>query len=79
MRLRVAVEVANYYPRLGGLSRRLYSATQSRIHVISCNYFLRRLVRRDLARLEGRPLRRPRQPRAGPGPPLSGGSGCISY
>jgi hypothetical protein len=49
VRLHVAVEVANYYPRLGGLSRRLYSATQSRIHVISCNYFLRRLVRRDLA------------------------------
>jgi hypothetical protein len=49
VRLRVAVEVANYYPRLGGLSRRLYGATQSRIHVISCNYFLRRLVRRDLA------------------------------
>ncbi|HTR74188.1 MAG TPA: hypothetical protein VMH33_02885 [Solirubrobacterales bacterium] len=47
--LHVAVEVANYYPRLGGISRRLYAATQSRIHVISCNYFLRRLVRRDLA------------------------------
>jgi hypothetical protein len=50
VRLRVGVEVANYYPRLGGMSRRLYSATQSRIHVISCNYFLRRLVRRDLSR-----------------------------
>jgi hypothetical protein len=49
VRLRVAVEVANYHPRLGGLSRRLYAATQSRIHVISCNYFLRRLVRRDLS------------------------------
>lgn len=49
VRLNVAVEVANYYPRLGGLSRRLYSATQSRIHVISCKYFLRRLVRRDLS------------------------------
>src|ERR1700753_894649 len=49
VRLHVAVEVANYYPRLGGLSRRLYSATQSRIHVISCKYFLRRLVRRDLS------------------------------
>jgi hypothetical protein len=49
VRLRVGVEVANYYPRLGGMSRRLYGATQSRIHVISCNYFLRRLVRRDLA------------------------------
>jgi hypothetical protein len=49
VRLSVAVEVANYYPRLGGLSRRLYSVTQSRIHVISCNHFLRRLVRRDLS------------------------------
>jgi hypothetical protein len=49
VRLNVAVEVANYYPRLGGLSRRLYSVTQSRIHVVSCNYFLRRLVRRDLS------------------------------
>jgi len=46
VRLKVAVEVANYYPALGGLSRRLYSATQSRIHVVSCNYFIRRLVRR---------------------------------
>jgi hypothetical protein len=49
VRLNIAVEVANYYPRLGGMSRRLYSATQSRIHVVSCNYFLRRLVRRDLS------------------------------
>ncbi len=45
----VAVEVANYYPALGGFSRRLYTATQSRIHVIACNFFLRRLVRRDFA------------------------------
>ena len=49
VRLNVAVEVANYYPALGGLSRRLYAMTQSKIHVVSCNYFLRRLVRRDLA------------------------------
>jgi hypothetical protein len=49
-RLTVAVEVANFYPSLGGISRRLYANTQSKIHVISCNYFLRRLVRRDLAR-----------------------------
>jgi hypothetical protein len=49
VRLNVAVEVANYYPRLGGLSRRLYAHTQSRIHVLSCKFFLRRLVRRDLA------------------------------
>lgn len=49
VRLNVAVEVANFYPSLGGMSRRLYANTQSRIHVLSCNFFLRRLVRRDLA------------------------------
>jgi len=48
VRLHVEVEVANYYPRLTGLSRRFYANTQSRIHVIACNFFLRRLVRRDL-------------------------------
>lgn len=48
VRLHVAVEVANYYPRLTGISRRFYANTQSRIHVLACNYFLRRLVRRDL-------------------------------
>jgi hypothetical protein len=48
VRLHVAVEVANYYPRLTGLSRRFYANTQSRIHVLACNYFLRRLVRREL-------------------------------
>jgi hypothetical protein len=49
VRLTVAVEVANFYPSLGGISRRLYANTQSRIHVISCKFFLRRLVRRELA------------------------------
>jgi hypothetical protein len=49
VRLSVAVEVANFYPSLGGMSRRLYANTQSKIHVLSCNFFLRRLVRRDLA------------------------------
>jgi hypothetical protein len=49
VRLDVAVEVANFYPSLGGLSRRLYANTQSKIHVLSCNFFLRRLVGRDLA------------------------------
>jgi hypothetical protein len=48
VRLQVAVEVANYYPALTGISRRVYVATQSRIHVTACNFFLRRLVRRDL-------------------------------
>jgi hypothetical protein len=49
VRLHVAVEVANYYPSLTGISRRFYVETQSRIHVVACNYFLHRLVRRDLA------------------------------
>ena len=40
--------MANYYPRLTGLSRRFYANTQARIHVVACNFFLRRLVRRDL-------------------------------
>ena len=40
--------MANYYPALTGVSRRMYVATQSRIHVVACNFFLRRLVRRDL-------------------------------
>jgi hypothetical protein len=68
VRLSVAVEVANYYPRLGGMSRRLYSATQSRIHVISCNYFLRRLVRRDLARSKVGQFAGPSSPEQAPDP-----------
>ncbi|HEX3238588.1 MAG TPA: hypothetical protein VHR18_00445 [Solirubrobacterales bacterium] len=50
-RLHVAVEVANYYPALSGFGRWLYANTQSRIHVLACNFFLRRLVRRDLSPL----------------------------
>jgi hypothetical protein len=68
VRLHVAVEVANYYPRLGGLSRRIYSNTQSRIHVISCNYFLRRLVRRDLAASRVGHFAGPASPDAAPDP-----------
>jgi hypothetical protein len=49
VRLHVVVSVANYYPALTGISRRIYVNTQSRIHVIACTFFLRRLVRRDLA------------------------------
>jgi hypothetical protein len=48
VRLNIAVEVANYYPSLTGASRWVYVHTQSRIHVLACNFFLRRLVRRDL-------------------------------
>lgn len=49
-RLRVAVEVANFYPSIAsGLGRWLYNATQSRIHVIVTHSFLRSLARLDLA------------------------------
>ena len=48
--LHVTVEVANFYPSIASrLGRRLYDATQSRIHVIVTNRFLRSLVHRDLA------------------------------
>lgn len=50
VRLHITVEVANYYPALTGLSRRIYVNTQSRIHVVACNFFLRRLVRRELSK-----------------------------
>ena len=50
-RMRVEVEVANFYPALAsGVARWFYSATQSRIHVIVTHGFLRSLVRLDLAR-----------------------------
>jgi hypothetical protein len=49
VRLHVEVEVANFYPALSGVSRWFYVNTQSRIHVLACTFFLRRLVRRDLA------------------------------
>jgi hypothetical protein len=49
-RLHVAVEVANFYPSIASrFSRRIYDATQSRIHVIVTNRFLRSLARLDLA------------------------------
>jgi hypothetical protein len=49
-RLRVEVAVRNFYPSIATrVSRRFYDATQSRIHVIVTNAFLRSLVRLDLA------------------------------
>jgi hypothetical protein len=49
-RLRVEVEVANFYPAIAsGLSRWVYRNTQSRIHVIVTHGFLRSLARLDLA------------------------------
>lgn len=71
VRLHVEVEVANYYPRLGGVSKRFYAATQSRIHVIACTFFLRRLVRRDLdaSRIGRYAVRRRAASSPNPGPP----------
>src|SRR5271165_6170093 len=48
--LHVEVEVANFYPSIASrFSRRLYDATQSRIHVMITRGFLRSLARLDLA------------------------------
>jgi hypothetical protein len=48
--LHVEVEVANFYPSIAGISLGLYNATQSRIHVIITNGFLRSLASLELAR-----------------------------
>ncbi len=49
--LHVEVEVANFHPAVAaGFGRRLYSATQARIHVFVTHGFLRSLARLDLAR-----------------------------
>jgi len=48
--LHVEIEVANFYPSIASrLSRTVYNATQSRIHVIVTLGFLRSLTRLDLA------------------------------
>lgn len=50
-RLHVEVEVESFYPAIAlGISRRLYDATQSRVHVVVTHGFLRSLARLDLAR-----------------------------
>lgn len=50
VRLHVEVEVANFYPAIAlAISRRIYNATQSRIHVTITYGFLRSLARLDLA------------------------------
>lgn len=48
--LHVEVEVANFYPSIASrLSRGVYEATQSRVHVLVTYGFLRSLARLDLA------------------------------
>jgi hypothetical protein len=49
-RMRIEVEVANFYPAIAaGLSRWFYNLTQSRIHVFVTYGFLRSLARLDYA------------------------------
>jgi hypothetical protein len=49
-RLRVEVEVANFYPAIAaGFSTPVYQATQSSIHVLVTHAFLRSLAKLDLA------------------------------
>src|SRR6185312_1244867 len=49
-RLRVEVEVANFYPAIAaGFSTPVYEATQSSIHVLVTHAFLRSLAKLDLA------------------------------
>jgi hypothetical protein len=48
-RLHIEVEVANFHPAIAsGLGRRVYNATQARIHVLVTHGFLRSLARLDL-------------------------------
>jgi hypothetical protein len=50
-RLRIEVEVANFYPSIAvGFSMPAYEATQSVIHVLVTHAFLRSLARLDLAK-----------------------------
>jgi hypothetical protein len=67
-RLHVEVEVANFYPALGGISRWFYVNTQSRLHVIACTFFLRRLVRRELAPSKAGQYAGPGSPEQAPDP-----------
>lgn len=49
-KLQVEVEVANFRPAIAsGLGRRVYNATQAKIHVFVTHGFLRSLARLDLA------------------------------
>lgn len=47
-RVYVEVEIQNFYPLFQRISPWLYKNTQSRIHVLLCYGFLRRLAQRDL-------------------------------
>jgi hypothetical protein len=49
-KVHIEVEVANFHPAIAfGLGRRVYNATQAKIHLFVTNGFLRSLARLDLA------------------------------
>jgi hypothetical protein len=60
-KLRIEVEVANFYPSIAAnFSEPVYEATQSSIHVLVTHAFLRSLAKLDLAKSKvGRFARRP--------------------
>jgi hypothetical protein len=56
-RLHVEVEVANFHPAIvSGFGRRVYNATQARIHVFVTHGFLRSLAQLELAELRANNL-----------------------
>jgi hypothetical protein len=58
-KVRIEVEVANFYPAIAaGFSMPVYQATQSSIHVLVTNAFLRSLAKLQLARSKVGRLRR---------------------
>jgi hypothetical protein len=60
VRLRIEVEVANFYPAIAvGFSMPVYEATQSSIHVLVTHAFLRSLASLDLATSKVRRLAAP--------------------
>jgi hypothetical protein len=62
-RIRVEVEVANFHPAIAsGFGRRVYNATQARIHVFITSGFLHSLARLDLAESKVGALTPPRRP-----------------
>jgi len=73
--LHIEVEVANFHPAIAfGLGRRVYNATQSKIHVFVTHGFLRSLARLDLAEsrvgrlipVDARPVQSGEQPPTSP-------------
>ena len=58
--VRIEVEVANFHPAIAsGFGRRIYNATQARVHVFVTHGFLRSLARLDLAESRVGTLARP--------------------